>query len=143
MSWLPKKTVVTPVDFSEFSSQGLDAARAMIEQPADLHVIHVLPELSPLQPGVIWGTIDDDSRVEHATDALREFLQEHGLSGCTVKIAFGDPAHEIASYAEEIGADLITIPSHGRTGPSRFLIGSVAERVVRFAHCPVLVLRSA
>ena len=46
-----------------------------------------------------------------------------------------------ASFAQEKHAELIVIPSHGRTGITRLLIGSVAERVVRLAHCPVLVLR--
>ena len=54
----------------------------------------------------------------------------------------GDPGHEITEYAEEIGASLIITPSHGRTGLSRLLIGSVAERVVRLAKCPVMVLKS-
>jgi nucleotide-binding universal stress UspA family protein len=53
----------------------------------------------------------------------------------------GEPAHGIADYAQDKKAELIVIPSHGRTGITRLLIGSVAERVVRLAHCPVLVLR--
>ena len=51
------------------------------------------------------------------------------------------PATEIAKYAEEHHTDLIVLPSHGRTGLARLMIGSVAERVVRLAHCPVLVIR--
>ena len=54
---------------------------------------------------------------------------------------FGDPGHQIAQYAEEAKADLIVLPSHGRSGLQRLLIGSVAERVVRHAPCPVLVVR--
>ena len=54
----------------------------------------------------------------------------------------GDPGHQIAEFAKEAGAGLIVMPSHGRTGLTHLLIGSVAERVVRFAHCPVLVLRN-
>ncbi|HCK41739.1 MAG TPA: hypothetical protein DHW22_08920 [Planctomycetaceae bacterium] len=49
----------------------------------------------------------------------------------------GDPGHNITDYAKEIGAGLIVMPSHGRTRLKRMLIGSVAERVVRLAHCPV------
>ena len=50
-------------------------------------------------------------------------------------------ADEISHYAQVHGIDLIVLPSHGRTGLARLMIGSVAERVVRLAHCPVLVLR--
>ena len=50
--------------------------------------------------------------------------------------------HEITTFAEENGAGLIVMPSHGRTGLAHIFIGSTAERVVRFSHCPVLVLRS-
>ena len=53
----------------------------------------------------------------------------------------GDPGSEITKLAKEVGAHLIIMPSHGRTGISRLLLGSVAERVLRLSHCPVLVLR--
>jgi nucleotide-binding universal stress UspA family protein len=56
-------------------------------------------------------------------------------------VRFGDPGREIAAHAEELHAELIVMPSHGRTGLSRLFIGSVAERVVRLAHCPVLILK--
>jgi nucleotide-binding universal stress UspA family protein len=56
-------------------------------------------------------------------------------------MAIGDLAREIADFAQSCHADLIVLPSHGRTGISRLLIGFVAERVVRRARCPVLVLR--
>ena len=62
--------------------------------------------------------------------------------GVQVNVAFGDPGDEITKHAETVHADLIVMPSHGRTGLKRLLIGSVAERVVRLAQCPVLVLRS-
>ena len=57
------------------------------------------------------------------------------------QVRFGDPGREIAAFAEKLHAELIVMPSHGRTGLSRSLIGSVAERVVRLAHCPVLILK--
>ena len=72
---------------------------------------------------------------------MRERFAAAKYQGIHCATASGDPGHEIVKYAEEIDADLIVIPSHGRTGLTRLLIGSVAERVVRLAHCPVLVLR--
>jgi nucleotide-binding universal stress UspA family protein len=56
--------------------------------------------------------------------------------------AVGEPAAEILSYAERSGVDLLVLGTHGRTGLEHALMGSVAERVVRKAHCPVLTVRS-
>jgi nucleotide-binding universal stress UspA family protein len=112
----------------------------MVQQPSSLYVIHVLPELTATEPGVIWSTVDDTGRMEHAQTAMEERLNH--VSGVQLKVGFGDPGHVITDLASEVGADLIVIPSHGRTGVKRLLLGSVAERVVRLAHCPVLVLRS-
>jgi len=59
----------------------------------------------------------------------------------TIKVLFGDPGHQITDYADQVAAKLIIMPSHGRSGILRVLLGSVTDRVVRLAHCPVLVLR--
>ena len=141
MSWLPKNKVVVPVDFSEASLTALDSALELVADASHLHAIHVLPVLEPADPGVIWNTVDNHSRAHHAEQALREKLADAKWKSLQVKIAFGDPGHEIANFAQALSADLIALPSHGRTGISRILLGSVAERVVRLSHCPVLVLK--
>jgi nucleotide-binding universal stress UspA family protein len=142
MSWLPKHCVVVPVDFSEQSIAAVDLALGLVEDTSNVHVIHVLPPISYLEPGVVWTNVDDEARCRHAEMALRERLSSPQYQKLQVKGAIGDPGHEIADYAQKAGAELIVLPSHGRTGLNRLLIGSVAERVVRLAHCPVLVLRS-
>ena len=141
MAWLPKSNVVVPVDFSDESLAAVDTALELVESPTRVHVIHVLPHLAPTEPGVIWDTIDDASRQDHAEDALRDRLSVEKYSGIDVVVAIGNPGEEITDFASSINADLIVMPSHGRTGIKRLLIGSVAERVIRLAHCPVLVLR--
>ena len=141
MNWLPKKTVVVPVDFSDDSLAALDTAAGMVDDPDHLHVIHVLPIMEPADPGIIWQTIDDESRQEHAGEALREALAKRDHKGIDVVIRFGDPGHEIADYAGEVEAGLVVISCHGQSALRHLLIGSVAERVVRLAHCPVLVLK--
>jgi nucleotide-binding universal stress UspA family protein len=141
MSWTQKKTIVVPVDFSEESLSAIDAALEIAACPEGVHVIHVLPELSPLEPGELWETMDEQTRTQHAEKALRERLSSPAYSRVKTEILFGDPGHSIAQRAKELQADLIIMPSHGRTGLAHLLIGSVAERVVRLAHCPVLVLR--
>lgn len=141
MSWPPRQNVVVPIDFSDDSFEALDAAIELADDPKKVHVIYVLAVLEPAEPGVIWATIDEESRVRHAEQALRERLADAKYQGVSLKIEFGDPGHEVAQYAQAQGADLIVLSSHGRTGIKRLLIGSVAERIVRLAHCPVLVLR--
>jgi nucleotide-binding universal stress UspA family protein len=89
----------------------------------------------------VWATIDDAERIRHASQAMSEELSDPSLKGVVSEVRLGDPGQVIADRAVELGADLIVIPSHGRTGFTRFLLGSVAERVVRLSHCPVLVTK--
>ena len=141
MSWLPKNGVVVPVDFSDPSIAALDEARQLVESPTRLHVVHVLPVLSSVEPGMIWDTIDDAARREHVEQALRERLADAKWEGIELAVRIGDPAPEIVDFASGVGADIIVLPSHGRTGLTHLLIGSVAERVIRLAKCAVLVLK--
>jgi nucleotide-binding universal stress UspA family protein len=140
-SWLPKQRVVVPVDFSDESFAAIDTALALVPDASHISLIYVLPVLDPAEPGVIWTTIDDESRRHHAELALHERLSDVRYAGIKSHISFGDPGHEIADFAQSEHADLIVLSSHGRTGLTRLLIGSVAEKTVRLAHCPVLVLK--
>ena len=142
MSWLPKKLVIVPFDFSETSVGAVETALQMVDDASHVHVVHCLPELVPTEPGVIWSTVNDEDRNAHVVEAIGKQLEEAKYKNVVVKSFIGDPGHSIADYAEENKADLIVMPSHGRTGLTRLLIGSVAERVIRLAHCPVLVLRN-
>ena len=74
-------------------------------------------------------------------EQLRATFTGPPFLGAHLHVLFGDPGHEIVDLASEIGAELIIMPSHGRRGVKRVLLGSVAERVARLAECPVLVLR--
>lgn len=141
MSWLPKKTVVVPIDFSGKSVEAISAALEMVEEASSIHAIHVVVPLGNMSPGMEWGAIDDQSREDAVQDHFSEFLTEHGFSGVTTVVRVGDPGMEISEYAREASSDLIVIPSHGFHGLKRFVLGSVAERVIRHAECAVLVLR--
>ena len=140
---LPVKTVVVPIDFSKTSFEALETARSLVENPSGLHTIYVLEHLSALHPGMVWETMDDAERLECAEQALEKALSDRGLSGGGVHTTttVGNPALEVARFAETIGADLLVVASHGRTGLARVALGSVAERVVRYATCPVLVVK--
>jgi nucleotide-binding universal stress UspA family protein len=119
----------------------VDVGLQLVDAPEHLHVVHVLIDITPLEAGEVWGVIDPQTRVEQTEKLLREKLADARYKGVQMAVLMGEPAHGIANYAQDKNAELIVIPSHGRTGITRLLIGSVAERVVRLAHCPVLVLR--
>jgi nucleotide-binding universal stress UspA family protein len=141
MAYFPKRTVIVPVDFSADSLAAVNVGRQLVDSPDHLHIIHVLIDVAPLEAGEVWGVIDQQPRIEQAQKTLREKFADSEYQGASIAVLLGEPAHGIADYAAEQKAELIVIPSHGRTGITRLLIGSVAERVVRLAHCPVLVLR--
>jgi len=141
MSWFPKRCVVVPIDFSDDSFAAADLALDLVAEPAGLHLIHVLPEPHAGDPGVEWQMIDNENRRRHATEAIRTRLSDDKYQSVTIGIEFGSPGYRIAEYAEQMEAELIVIPSHGRTGLKRLMLGSVTERVIRLSHCPVLVLR--
>jgi nucleotide-binding universal stress UspA family protein len=141
MTYFPKRLVVVPVDFSKESLAAVEVGLALVDSPQHLHLVHVLIDITPLEAGEVWGVVDPQSRIEQANKLLHEKLIGPQYQGVQTAVLLGEPAHSIANYAQEKHAELIVIPSHGRTGITRLLIGSVAERVVRLAHCPVLVLR--
>jgi len=141
MPWFPKQRVVAPIDFSDESFAALDVALQLVELPNQVSIVHVLQDIAPLEAGEVWGVVDPTARIENARQALRQRLTAEKYSAVTLEVIMGDPAHGIADFAEQNKAQLIVIPSHGRRGLTRLLMGSTAERVVRLAHCPVLVLR--
>lgn len=141
MSWLVDKPVVVPFDFSEHSELALKRALSLVENAQQLHVLHVLPFLIPTEPGVVWATIDDAHRIQHALETLKEAVDKLGIAGPELEVRLGDPGQIACDRAVELGAELIVVGSHGRTGLTRMLLGSVAERVVRLAHCQVLVVK--
>lgn len=136
-----KSQVLVPIDFSDEAFVALDEALSYVEGPSHLHAIHVLPRLEPTEPGLVWKTIDDQSRQDNVKQAFYSREDKPEYKDINFEIALGDPSSEIIDYAKAHDISLIVIPSHGRTGIGRFLLGSVSERVIRFAHCPVLVLR--
>jgi nucleotide-binding universal stress UspA family protein len=141
MAYFPKRCVIVPIDFSADSMEALEVGRSLVDAPEHLHVIHVIIDIAPLEAGEVWGVIDPQARALQVEKLLKEKVTDAKYSGIHTAVLLGEPAHGIANYAQEKHAELIVIPSHGRTGITRLLIGSVAERVVRLAHCPVLVLR--
>ena len=141
MSWLKKESVLIPIDFSELSYQAIAPAKEFVESLSSLKLIHVLSPLHPADPAAMWDSPSDDQRKQKVKEFLSEKLSEMELGDISIEVAIGDPTGQIVDYAAEIKADLIVMPSHGYKGAKRFLLGSVAERVVRLSPCPVLILK--
>jgi nucleotide-binding universal stress UspA family protein len=141
MNWLPRGKVVVPVDFSDDSFDAIDVALEIAGDASRVHVFHVMPEPHIMEPEVQWQMIDSENRSRRAEEALRSRLSDEKYRSLHIEIDFGNPGYRIAEYAEKTGADLIVMPSHGRSGVQRIMLGSVAERVTRLSHCPILVLR--
>jgi nucleotide-binding universal stress UspA family protein len=144
------QSILVPTDFSEAAAVALDkAAELATEVGAKVTVCHVL-DPSPLAPiatrGSGAGQLDREQDIEAAIHAaLEETVEKHfpGVSQAKVALVISSNAAEgIVNYADKEDVDLIVISTHGRTGLSHLLIGSVAERVVRHAKCPVLSVRA-
>jgi len=145
--------IVAPTDFSPASALALDAAALLAKQfGAEVHLLYVYDPalLSPLYvvPGAAALSAPTREPREFEDGVLRELkrLRDDRLEGVAkVELAVKQhtsAAQGICAYAGEVGADLVVLSTHGRTGLAHLLIGSVAERVVRHAPCPVLTMRS-
>ncbi|MFZ1027775.1 MAG: universal stress protein [Limnoraphis robusta] len=141
MSAIEKNCVVVPFDFGELSLNAVPTALEYVKSPEQVHVIHVLEPLPSTDPAMVWNTLDDDQRKINVHKALEKALNHPEYQGIQKYVEIGHPIEKIVDFAQEKNADLIVIPTHGRRGISRFMLGSVTERVIRFAQCPVLVLR--
>jgi nucleotide-binding universal stress UspA family protein len=133
--------ILVPVDFSDASFDALRRVVTASTARENITVVHAIAPLSATAPGAIWQTIDDETLVANATATLKRRIGDAGAEGVGVVVTVGTPGEVVVETARARGAELVVIASHGRTGVERWLLGSVAERVVREAPCPVLVLR--
>lgn len=139
--------ILVAVDLSDPSIAALKTARALAEaRGATLAIVHVVASVGDVQPFFpqSYG-INATHTVELARlagEALERRVSEvEGCSGAERFVELGIPYAEIVRRAEAWNADLVVVGSRGKTGISRALLGSVAEHVVRVAHCPVLISR--
>ena len=141
------KRILVPTDFSECSDAALKYARALNETfGATLHLLHVVqdPYTQPWAAEA-FPTPLGEMLVQWETQArqrLATLLPEgDDRTGAVIATIVGSPFYEIVRYATEQQIDLIVIGTHGRGPLGHMLLGSVAEKVVRKAPCPVLTVR--
>lgn len=144
------RTILAPTDFSHHAEEALRYACGLAERfDAALHLLHILPDivvpvgpdpsLIPAFPPEYYA--ENETR---ATEALRKAIDPAWGRPSKVEtgVRWGDAVEGIVGYAADQKIDMIVIATHGRTGLSHVLLGSVAEHIVREAPCPVLTIRN-
>jgi nucleotide-binding universal stress UspA family protein len=141
------KRILIPTDFSEFSQEAIRYGCELAKKfSAELHFIHVAQDAFPLAPEAGMLSVPHGEYMAHLIATSERMLQNvpdpaiyQGPVAARV-IEVGVPFLEIIRYAREHDIDLIVLATHGRTGIVHMLMGSVAEKVVRKAPCPVLTI---
>jgi nucleotide-binding universal stress UspA family protein len=140
--------VLVPIDFSDPSREALRHARAVADlYDARLDLLYVIEEALPpaFYVGGVSSIYDVEPDIENKARAhLQRFVNKTPGPDVDVDIHVmpGQAASGILSFAEENDIDLVTTSTHGRTGLDRFLLGSVAEKLVRHLRCPVLTVKA-
>src|SRR5262245_5920913 len=143
------KRILVPTDFGEPADAALNYARALARNfGASIDVLHVAEDVTTrMFAGEIYVAMPHTVQKE-VEDAARKQLDDRLIDNDPeplpvrrVVFVSNAPAASIVTYAKDVGADLIVMGTHGRGPMAHLLMGSVAERVVRLAPCPVLTVR--
>ena len=142
---LPFRKILCPTDFSEPSYRALNAASELsLHFSAALVLVHVVPLVIDIPTSADFYTpLDVKTAKAHAKEELQAVVEKRISDKVRIhtKVVVGDPGDEIVKMAADDYADIIVIGTHGLTGWRRFIFGSVAEKVVRLASCPVLTIQ--
>jgi nucleotide-binding universal stress UspA family protein len=160
---MPELKLLIPLDGSDFSRQAIDAVRGLFDADrVRLTLLRVgdapahlggppsrrtvtsemmLPE--PEEETHVWDSQEWESARQRLRDEITPDARRLERDGWTVDVttAFGDPAEEIVAHVKDHGVDMVAMATHGRTGLSRALLGSVAESALRRLSVPVLMVR--
>ena len=150
MKKLSIQNIVVPIDFSKMSLQAIQTASRLARRfSASIHLVHVrqfdsidfVAPAPPIVPFSFMPYAQDGERT--IFKELKAVARDYGISSANCHLLGGAPAFdEICRLAQKIPADLIVMPTHGRTGLKHVFLGSTAERVVQHSPCPVFVVRS-
>jgi nucleotide-binding universal stress UspA family protein len=134
--------IVVPVDLEEHTEKLLEYAAYIADKlAAKLSVIHVVepfPTTGDMELGLATIKQYTENRIQHSKEFLEKLAAPYPES--TIKILHGIVVDEIVKFAKDKETDIIIIGTHGSKGIEKLLLGSVAERVVKSAHCPTLVM---
>ena len=141
------RRLLVPTDFSDSAARAVDyAVELATVHRVPLDLIHVfvppvMPAPEPVTAPEAALLADLPAELAAKLDELAAELRARGAEVGSAEVVTGAASEEIVRAADRRGCDLIVLGTHGRTGLGRLLIGSVAEKVVRHAHCPVLAVR--
>lgn len=138
------KTIVVATDFSDQSTLALEYARVLATRfGAGLRVLHVVEVPTVLAAEVPLPDVEAaaERAIAEARRKIAKTLARLPEGNTIGQVLVGQPADTIVQYASDHDADLVVMGTHGRGGFAHFLVGSVAERVVRSAPCPVFTVR--
>jgi nucleotide-binding universal stress UspA family protein len=145
---LPIRKIMCTTDFSEAAEQGVKTADELARHfGADLYIVHVVAPLPTISGAAAPTGFHIPSVLKEIKDSAITSLEQLIKREISMKVRVepavlaGDPATEIAQKAENLAADLIVIATHGQSGWKKLVSGSVTEKVVRLAPCPVLAVR--
>jgi nucleotide-binding universal stress UspA family protein len=141
------KNIIVPTDFSKLSASAFGYAKDLAEtMDATIHLIYVLEKTPPFLTSRSTEVTEEEmmkSAEEKSRFQLKEIAEEV-RDDSSIKIIEvlrkGIDYEEIIKYSKEVNSDMIVIATHGRTGVFHTLLGSVAEKVIRYSKCPVLVI---
>ena len=142
---LPFLKILYPTDFSEPSYEALKAANELaLHFSAELCLVHVVSPDVQTSPDLAGSGLVLQEIEMLAENSLQEVVKQRVPKELHTSqiVVLGEAADEIIRISEETKADIIVIATHGQTGWRRFVFGSVAEKVVRLAPCPVLTIRA-
>ena len=143
---LPLRKILCPTDFSEPSYKALKAANELaLHFSAALVLVHVVPLVIDIPTSADFYIPSEVQTAQaRAKKALQEVVEKRISEKVRIRtnVVVGDPGDEIVTTAAGENADIIVIATHGLTGWRRLIFGSVAEKVVRLAPCPVLTIQS-
>lgn len=145
---MPVHHILVPTDFSAYADQALEYAMALAQalqaRLTLLHVFHPSPlSVGEMPPAVLSNALQEMETTAHQRMQATLARVHHAGLQADSAIIEGMPLQTILDTAQTRGADLIIMGTHGRTGLTHVLMGSVAEKVVRLAPCPVLVTRGS
>lgn len=135
------KTVLFPTDFSTAAEPALHVATSLAREHGARMLLLNVPPPPAMAPKPYWPETEFNNLVEASQIRLNELASTIHFIDVETHVAMGDPGAAIVNTAERFGADIIVMGTHGRTGLSRLLLGSVAEYVLRHARCPVLTIK--
>ena len=114
MTLFSSDNVLVPIDFSDKAVEALKETLDFVGDPAKVHALYVLPPLEATDPGVVWQTVDENSRIQKVKESFSKHFPDAIYQQIKFTVEIGSPSSEIIDYAQSHQIDLIVIPADCR-----------------------------